>query len=221
MILIDAKQGTTAWVRARLGIPTSSNFSKVVTRAGEPSKQAETYMRNLLAEFFIGEPCDTYASSFMERGHGVEKEARKWYEWERGVDVVEVGVCLRDDGMVGASPDGLVGEDGLVELKNHGAPVHIDFLLGGGIAGEHWQQCQGQLYVTGRKWCDLVAYSPVLPPIVHRYHRDEKYLAVLDAALNTFVMHMIAQRQKLIERGCKPAGMVPQVVGANSDPLPF
>src|ERR1041385_9055256 len=167
VIAIDCAQGSREWYQARLGIPTASGFSKLLTRAGKPSTQADRYMRDLLAEHFIGEPVGIDASGFMQRGTALEDQARKWYEWERDCTVKRVGFCLRDDRMAGASPDGLVGDAGLLELKCPSATTHIAYLLGD-LEGEYWPQCQGQLYITDREWVDLVAFSSVLPSLVVR-----------------------------------------------------
>lgn len=208
MIVDDHRQGTAGWVGARLGIPTASNFSKIITGEGKVSKSADFYMRQLLAEYFIGEPCESgIGTLLMGRGTGLEPSARKWYEMERDVDVVQVGFCYRDDKLAGASPDGLVGEDGLVEIKCTSAPVHVEYLLGG-IKGEYWPQCQGLLYVTGRAWVDLVAYNPVLPPVVKRIDPDEEYQAVLSAGVDTFIERMLVNRERLVRLGCVPSSRV-------------
>lgn len=220
MIVHDVEQGTAAWHRLRLGIPTASNFSKILTKGGKPSTQAERYMRELLAEHFIGEPANSGASAFMERGTAMEKSARAWYEHTRDVDVKQVGFITRDDGMAGASPDGLVGEDGMLELKVPSAAVHIAYLLGG-FDGEYWTQAQGQLYIAERKWVDLVAYNPVLPPAIERIERDEDYIELLDAAVKAFVVEMLAARKRLLAVGCKQATRLLIPASMVTDPEPF
>lgn len=204
MIHLPVKQGSQEWLKARLGIPTASGFSKLLTKTGKASTQAGKYMHELLAEFFIGEPMDSVASGFMSRGTQLEASARKRYEYEREVDVVLCGLCLRDDRMAGASPDALVGDDGLLEIKVPAAATHIDYLLGG-LEGEYWAQCQGQLYVTGRAWVDLVAYNPALPQVVVRIQRDDDWIAALVDVLDPFVERMLAARERLQHLGCSPA----------------
>jgi exodeoxyribonuclease (lambda-induced) len=122
--------------------------------------------------------------------------------------------------MAGASPDGLVGDAGLLELKCPSATTHIAYLLGD-LEGEYWPQCQGQLYITDREWVDLVAFSPVLPSVVVRIVRDEEYIDKLRATVDTFIQHMLLAREELKRRGCVPAVGVklPATVGA--DPSPF
>src|SRR5512147_2635140 len=106
-------QGSLGWFTARLGIPTASSFHKIITPKGKPSAQAEAYMCALLAERFTNQPClSEPGSPWMERGAGMEDEARRWYELRRGLEVRRVGFCTLEDGSAGCSPDGLVGEDG-------------------------------------------------------------------------------------------------------------
>jgi predicted phage-related endonuclease len=119
-------------------------------------------MNQLLAEHFIGEPAGADASQFMQRGTILEDAARKRFAYDNDVDVRQVGVCLTDDGMIAASPDGLVGENELLELKVPSASTMIAYLLDG-LEGEYWSQLQGQLWVTGRKAVTLYAWNPVLP----------------------------------------------------------
>jgi hypothetical protein len=204
VIVVQCEQGTAEWYAARLGIPTASSFSQIVTTLGKPSKSADGYMRRLLAEHFIGEPAEAQASQFMQRGTHMEKAARARYAMEKDVDVQTVGFCLRDDRLAGCSPDGLVGDDGLVELKCPSAAVHVGYLLDG-LEGEYWTQVQGQLLITGRAWCDLCAFNPALPPVIKRIERDEDFLEILSAALDTFIEQMKVRRTALVALGCTPA----------------
>jgi hypothetical protein len=205
VILLDVQQGGAEWLKARLGIPTASNFEKVLTPATrKPSTQANGYMRQLLAEWLIGVPHESETSGFMERGTELEPAAAAWYAHDRDVDVQEVGLVLRDDRMVASSPDRLVGEDGTLEIKCPSAATHVGHLLDG--MGGHVGQIQGALWLTGRQWCDLISYHPDLPAVVVRVGRDEEYIAALDAAVSTFVRHMLATRERLLAMGCEPAG---------------
>lgn len=226
MILRTAKecpQGGSAWLRARLGIPTASKFDKILTpQTCKPSTQADGYMRTLLAEWITGESSDAGASQFMDRGTQMEPEARNWYAFDRDVELVQVGILLREDGMVGASPDALVGDDGTLEIKCPAAATHIGYLLdgGAGLLG-YSAQVQGALWLSGRKWTDIVSYSPCMPAVVVRVARNEKYIAALDAAVSTFVEHLKRARQDLLERGCTPASVMRLTVrqAAMEDPF--
>lgn len=208
MIVLTCKQGGAAWLKARLGIPTASCFEKIITPGTrKPSTQADGYMRSLLAEWLIGVPSASEVSGFMDRGTELEPLARKWYAYDRGVEVREIGVALRDDRMCGASPDGLVGDDGTLEIKCPSAATHVGYMLDGGLGG-YFGQIQGALWLTGRKWTDLMSFHPDpdrLPPVITRVPRDEAFIAQLDAAVSTFVHIMLVRRDDLLRLGCKPA----------------
>ena len=188
MKIINCEQYTDAWWAARLGIPTSSQFSKIVTGKGEPSKQREAYMYELAAERLTGTQEDTFVSRAMEKGSEREELSRQVYEMEREVEVLQVGICLSDCGIWGASPDGLVGGDGLVELKNPLGKTQVERLLMSDpkLPAEYVQQVQGQIFVTEREWCDFVSYVPGLPLFVLHVYRDDLFCDKLEAALIAF-----------------------------------
>jgi len=205
--ILRMKQGSADWHAARLGIPTASNFERILTPAKlERSTQARTYLYELLSEWITGLPhgAET-ATTFMQRGTQLEPQAASWYEYEYGVDTEEVGIVLSDDGMVGCSPDRLVGDEGGLEIKCPSASVHVRYLVEG-LKG-YTSQVQGALWLTGRKWWDLVAWHPELPAVVVRHQRDERYIAALDAAMREFVQELQEARSMLLARGCTPAGL--------------
>jgi len=180
-------QGTDEWKKCRLGIPTSSNFDKIVTLKGEPSKQREKYMYRLVAERITGTAEETYQSIHMQRGTELEPEARAFYEFTTGNDVQEVGICYKDDRKLFAcSPDGLVGKGGLIEIKCPSSAVHIGYLLNNELPKEYFQQIQGQLLVTGRKWVDFFSFYPGLRPLLIRIKPDKKFLKALEKELEEF-----------------------------------
>ena len=193
MKIHPAKQGTPDWLTARLGIPTSSNMDRIITPKGNPSSSGTRYLARLCAEWYLGQPLDEAESQFMARGSDLEHEAVRWYEFETGLDTAEVGLCLRDDGKVGASPDRLVGEPGLLEIKCPSADVHMMYVLGG-ATDEYRIQTQGQLYVTERLWVDLLFYHPTLPRAIVRITRDEAFIAALAEQLDTFVKRLEAAK---------------------------
>lgn len=219
MKILRCKQGTPAWHRARLGIPTASNFERILTPATlKASTQAKTYRYELLSEWLTGVPHGADAtSSFMERGTLLEPRAASWYEYEYGVDCEEVGCVLRDDDMVAASPDRLVGTDGGLEIKCPSASTHVRYLVEG-LSG-YTAQVQGALWLTGRSWWDLCAWHPDLPAVVVRIERNEQYIAALDAAVSAFVVELQEARSALIARGCMPVGL--RLTPAIADPEPF
>ncbi len=199
MRIVQCEQGSREWIEARLGIPTASCFDKILTASGALSGQSDKYMAKLLAEWFLGEPVDERESQFMERGTALEPQALAAYEFDRSVDVQRVGFCLRDDGAVGASPDGLVGDDGAVEVKTPAAQTHMLYMIGG-ITHEYRVQVQGQLWITGRKWCDLLAYNPVLPSVTVRFERDEEYIKTLAESVDKFIGKLEAAKDRLSDK---------------------
>lgn len=129
MIILNVQQGTDEWKRARIGVPTASCFDEILTPSGARSGQQDKYLARLAAEWFFDEPfADEARTQFMERGTDMEPEAGRWYAFERDCDPVQVGLCLTDDGRVGASPDLLVGSDGAAEIKCPGAKTHMLYL---------------------------------------------------------------------------------------------
>lgn len=186
MKIIDCVQGSKEWLAARCGIPSSSNFDKLITSKGEPSKQREKYMYQLAAEAITGCKEESFQSAAMTRGIEMEAEARQFYELTRNVEVEQVGFCLDDSGLFGASPDGLIEDDGLIEIKSPQSQTCVSYLLKGGLDVDYFQQTQGQLLVTGRKYVDLISYYPLLRPLVIRVVRDEKFLKALRVELEVF-----------------------------------
>lgn len=188
MITLYCKQGSPEWNEARRGIPTASDFEKILTPGGKISKQAATLAHRKVAERILGYSLDSVCTAAMEAGRMIEPEARDWYAFEFGEEVKEVGICLTDDKRIGASPDGLVGELGLLEIKCPMPHTHVGYLLNPAQLGEedYKPQVQGQLYVTGRKWLDSVSYCPPFPPVRHRIEREEKYIESLNTVLAAF-----------------------------------
>ena len=184
MKIVNCIQGSPEWFKARLGIPTSSNFDKLLQVSGKPSKQRTKYLYRLAGETITGIAEESYQSDAMLRGKEVEAEARELYQLINGVEVQEVGFCLANG--YGASPDGLVGEDGLVEIKSPLIYSHVSYLIKGGLVEDYFQQLQGQLLVTGRKWVDIMSYYPALKPLVIRVARDESFLKALRVEIEVF-----------------------------------
>lgn len=204
MIVLPVKQGSAAWHFARLGIPTASQFDRILTaKTRKLAAGSERYMHELLAEWLLGIPSAGGSSGFMARGTDIEADAVRYYELQRGVTVERVGFVLRGDRLVGASPDGLVGDEGGLEIKCPSAVVHVANLLD--MTDDHFAQAQGGMYVTGRKWWDLLSYNPELPSVIVRIQRDEEYIAALHAAMEAFLANLTRARAKLLDQGCEPA----------------
>lgn len=204
--ITDIEQGTPEWIALRLGIPTASRFDSIITPArGDLSKSADGYLRELLAEWLSGQAAETYQSGWMARGNEMEPEARDYYAFERGLTVERVGFVYADDSrMFGCSPDGIIADDGLLEIKNPKPSTHIGYLLSGTLPMDYRPQVHGSLLVTGRAWCDFLSYCPGLPPLLLRVARDEEYIAKMRTALSEFIGSIHNGRQALINKGYTP-----------------
>lgn len=184
--IIDCAQGSPEWFAARAGIPTASQFATVMAsgRGGGESKTRRTYMLKLAGELITGDPMDSFSNYHTERGHEMEPEARRLYAFENDVEPELVGF-IRNGG-TGASPDSLVGSDGLLEIKTKLPHLLLDALLRGDFPPEHKAQCQGQLWVAEREWIDLICYWPKMPSLIVRAYRDEPYIEQIAEAVGQF-----------------------------------
>ena len=166
MKIHDVKQGSEEWFKLRAGIPTASEFGQLLTplfkvREGEMPK---TFVQKKLAEAWMGGPILGFGGSFMmEQGQVVEQEARPFYELTCGEEVTTVGFCTTDDGTVGCSPDGLIGEDGGIEIKCPEPQTHVKYLLNGVLPDDYAAQVHGALFVTGRPWWRFISYRRGFP----------------------------------------------------------
>lgn len=203
MLIDNNKQGSVEWFKARCGVPSASNFNKIVTAKGKPSKQRARYMYQLAGEKLKGMPEENYQNAAMLRGIELEHEARQAYEIINGCKVDETGFCMNEQPLYGASCDALVGSDGLVEIKCPSIAVHVEYLLGNKVPADYVQQVQGQLLVTNRQWCDFVSYHPDLPILVVRAKRDSEFLSLLSNELELFcaelehIITKISRKEKL------------------------
>ena len=182
MEIINVKQGTDEWFRARAGIPTASSF-KLVMAKGQ-GKTRKTYMLKLAGEIVTGEPQEQFTNAHTERGNELEPEVLELYQMQTGNDVKECGFIKTAS--AGYSPDGLIDNDGLIEIKTRLPHLQIELLLADKVPSEHIAQIQGGLWVSGRDWCDFVSYSQGLPMFVKRVHRDEEKIKEISAAIDKF-----------------------------------
>ena len=187
MKICNHEQGSPEWFEARLGIPSASMFSKIVTTKGVWSTQADSYINQLVAERLTGEREEVYQSHHMIRGTELEPEARDMYCLMKDVEVQEVGFCLHDTLKVGCSPDGLIGEDGGLEIKAPAPATHVEYLRGGVLPSRYKQQVMGCLWITQREWWDFVSYHPNMKPLIVRVERDEEYIAALEECVTKAV----------------------------------
>lgn len=184
--IFDCEQNSDEWTRARMGIPTASMFATVLAKGkdGGASKTRQTYLHKLAGEIITGEPSENYYNAHMERGHVMEAEARDLYCFVHDAPLTRVGFVRR--GNFGCSPDSLIGDDGILEIKTAFPHILIDHILADKFPSEHMAQCQGALLVTERQWLDLAIYWPKVPLFVKRIQRNEDYIATLVRALDDF-----------------------------------
>jgi len=194
--IIECEQGSPEWFEARRGIPTASRYGDVLAE-GKGVMRAR-YMRQLAGEIITEEPMETYKNDKMERGKKHEPDLRKRYAFDHDVDVEQVGFLRSNMIATGCSPDGLVGVDGMLEIKSSEPDLLIELLDSGRAPTQHMPQIQGNLWITGRDWCDLVIGWPKLPLFTARVKRDEPYMANLRRELERFnqELHEMVERIK-------------------------
>ena len=180
MKILEMEQGTQEWLEARLGCPSGSGFSKLITASGTPSSSAESYINDLIAELITGESTPFHVTEWMQRGTELEPFARMNYELETDREVTEVGFCMHDILRCGVSPDGLIGDDGGIEIKCPKPSTHVKYLRKGTLPSEYKAQVMGCLWVTEREWWDFMSYHPQMPNLLIRVHRDEEYINQLE-----------------------------------------
>lgn len=194
-IIYDIEQGTQEWLEMRLGKLTASRFKDVISkgRGTAPSKTRESYMMQLIAEKLTGEPQDSFSSKAMEWGNECEPRARAAYELLNDTDVIECAFIEYSD-LIGVSPDGLVGEKGLLEIKCPNTVTQINRVLKGEFPKEYLAQVQGQIWASEREWCDFVSFDPRINGETDyfqiRVERDDEYIKMLDTACHRFIDDM-------------------------------
>lgn len=188
MKIYDCEQGSPEWFKCRMGIPTASKFAEVMREkgrgAGGKSKTRWEYMRLLAGEIITGRQMETYRGPQMQRGKDNEGEARALYAMLKDIDVQQVGFIREGD--KGCSPDSLVGDPGMLEIKDRAPHIQIDVLTEKKIPNEVKMQLDGQLLVAQREWVDYVSHCPGMPLFVKRWFRDEDRLAKLKLGIDRF-----------------------------------
>ena len=180
MRIIDAEQGTEEWLRSRLGCPSGSGFSKLITSSGKESTSRAGYVNGLIAEKVTGQIPEGFDNYWMARGRELEPDAKAYFEFERRCTVQEVGFCKHDEYECGISPDGLIDSDGGLEIKCPADATQVKYFRAGVLPNEYKAQVQGCLWITKRKWWDFLSYHPSLPPLLIRVERDEDFIKELE-----------------------------------------
>jgi putative phage-type endonuclease len=203
MRTIDAEQGTPEWLAGRAGKVTASMFAAVEAKVDTATYK--DYQAQIVAEILTGKPQGSgFVNEAMQFGTDTEPLARSAYEAETGFSVDEVGLCIHPTiERSGASPDGLVNEAGLVEIKCPKVATHLGYLVAGVVPSKYKSQMMWQMACTERDWCDFVSFRPDLPAhlqlFIVRFDRDNKRIADMETAVNKFLEGVDAMIKKLNE----------------------
>lgn len=202
-------QGSPEWFAARAGKVTASRVADVIarTKTGYGASRAN-YAAELIAERLTGTTAPSFTNAAMQWGTDTEPKARDAYCFRHDVDVVEIGFVDHPlIAMTGASPDGLIGDDGLIEIKCPNTATHLDTLLGETVPTKYVTQMQWQMACTGRNWCDFASFDPRLPAsmslFVRRVARDEDLIAELEREVTAFIAEIDEKVARLNERYAK------------------
>lgn len=212
MIIHDVAQGSVEWGRIRAGLPTASEFDRLVTpkfkvRSGE---MVQTYLASKLAEWWLGGPMISACVWDMDQGKILEEEARPWLSLELNREIHQVGFVTTDDGKVGCSPDGLIStgltliqgghdySDG-VEIKCPQPTAHVKALITGEVPDEYLAQVHGGMFVTGCDSWKFVSYRRGFPKLVLTVRRDATIQSALHAALDGFLFKLEAAKEHLLD----------------------
>ena len=203
---MNDQQRTSEWFAQRLGKVTASKVADVIARTKSGySASRENYLAQLVVERFTGQPTESYTNAAMQWGTDQEPFARAAYENATGVLVEECGLVLHPEiSDSGASPDGLVNDDGLIEIKCPSTATMIETLLDDKIPGKYLTQMQWQMACTGRQWCDFVCFDPRMPEglqlYIKRVNRDDAYIADLASEIRKFLAEVEAKVDALKAR---------------------
>ncbi len=191
-------QNSDEWFQARLGNPGASSMNKIITSTGSPSKQATEYVYQLAGEYITGKHEETFKSLHMEIGLQREKDARIVFELTNMIDVRQVGLVYKDEARAfHASVDGLVGDNGGLEIKCPMMKTHIKYLLENKLPTDYFVQVQSSLYICELEKYWFMSYYPGLDPFILQVYRDEKFISKLKAELEAFCFELAGLIRKL------------------------
>jgi hypothetical protein len=195
----DVEQGSAEWHELRRGIPTASMF-KVLLVENDTKAGRTTYLHKLAGERITGVPATSFVNEYMEGGKVAEPEIRRQYAFLRDCEPQQVGFVR--NGKAGASPDSMVGDDGLMEAKKAEPHILIPMQLKlrddpKYFPREHYAQCQGNLWIAEAEWIDLIVWAhPKMQPLIARAYRDEPYIQKLRDAVDLFDLEL----RRLVEK---------------------
>ena len=187
-IIDNIEQGSDEWIALRFGWITASKFKDVL--AGGQGKTRKSYMYNIASEILTGERAESFSNEYMEWGTQTEPQARAMYELRTGNKVEQVSFIKHGTLKSGCSPDGLIGDDGMIEIKCPKTSTQIETFISGKMPSGHNAQVQGQLWVSGRAWCDFVSFDPRINGAASymciRVERNEEYIKNLETSVSVF-----------------------------------
>ncbi|QEE11715.1 YqaJ viral recombinase family protein [Bartonella krasnovii] len=204
------EQRTAEWFQARLGKVTASNVYNVLSKTakGMPTSKYEDYKIKLMTERLTEEISQSYITPAMQWGIDYEEDPLREYAFIYDTEVTRCGFIQHPTiQMAGASPDGLIGEDGLIEIKCPQSSNHLRFFIDGNIKSEYYAQMQFQMACTGRKWCDFMSYNPNfvgkstgLRMKIKRINRDEEQIEQINQAVEIFLAEIDQEMQKILAK---------------------
>ena len=187
IIVTDFEQGSDAWFEARVGSPGASSISKIITSTGTISKQRDDYLYQLAGEKVAGKAEEGYKNQAMINGNEREDGNRKLFELLYDVEVKQCGIVYKDERkLFHCSPDGLIGDNDLLEIKSPQIGTQARLLCERKIKPEYWCQCQMQMFVCERERVHCLSAYEGLPPFIQPVERDDKFIGKLSAALEDF-----------------------------------
>ena len=206
--VFDCAQNSEEWFICRLGLPTASMFDAVLAKGkgGTESLTRSRYLRTLAAEIITGAPGEQFTTPAMERGKAMESDARNLYAFAHDIEPQLVGFIK--NGAKGCSPDALIGDAGMAEIKTRRGDLMIETLLRDEMPPEHKAQVQGAMWVAEREWLDFIAFWPGLPLFVSRQYRDEPYITTLAGEVARFNDELAAIVDRVRRYGMPPKEMV-------------
>lgn len=202
-MVLPIEQGSPEWFEQRRGKVTASRIADIMakTKSGY-STSRQNYLMQLLCERLTGKVEESFKSAAMQRGNDLEPEARNWYQLETGEIVEQVSFIDHPNiNDAGASPDGLVGTEGLIEIKCPNTATHIETLRSKKPSDRYYKQMQWQMACTGRKWCDFVSFDNRLPDNLAyfcvRIDRNEEVIAEIEQEVTAFLLELDVTQAEL------------------------
>lgn len=205
-IIHNVEQNSESWEKIKLGIPSASSYEKIITPTGAASTQADAYANRLVAEWITGKTANEFeGNGWTERGHEKEPECAAMYAMIKNVTPVKVGFITDDKGTIGCSPDRLIDDHGILEMKNPSIHVHMSYVFDNKkLIKEYHVQNQVQLHVSKRSWVDLFSYCEGLPNVIMRVVPDLDFQMKIIAAHTKFTALLTSKKQQLIDMGYVP-----------------